>query len=106
MTDCSYCLCSTVLAKDFQTVTLYDSTGKFAGVRRVESKTPIVVEGMEIVIDRIIGSTGLEVKSDPGVPLVYAGKLFRAQKLQSYGILRYFKYIVTREGNLRIVVSG
>lgn len=65
---------NTVLARDFQTVILYDTSGAFAGVRRIESKKPIVVNGMEIVVDNIIGSTGLEIKSDPGVPLVYAGK--------------------------------
>ena len=28
---------------------------------------------MSIVVDAIVGSTGLELKSDPGVPYVYAG---------------------------------
>lgn len=31
------------------------------------------VEGLDIVVEGIVGSTGLELKSDPGVPLVYAG---------------------------------
>lgn len=31
------------------------------------------VDGLGIVLDNIVGSTGLEIKSDPGVPLVYAG---------------------------------
>jgi cytochrome c biogenesis protein ResB len=31
------------------------------------------VEGLDIVVENIIGSTGLELKADPGVPLVYAG---------------------------------
>lgn len=30
-------------------------------------------EGMEIVIEDMVGATGLELKSDPGVPWVYAG---------------------------------
>jgi cytochrome c biogenesis protein len=33
----------------------------------------VQVEGLGIVLEDIIGSTGLELKSDPGVPLVYAG---------------------------------
>lgn len=55
------------------TVTLYDSSGSFAGVRRAGSGKPITVDGVTLVIDDIIGSTGLEIKSDPGVPWVYAG---------------------------------
>lgn len=31
------------------------------------------VEDLELVITDIIGSTGLELKSDPGIPYVYAG---------------------------------
>lgn len=31
------------------------------------------MEGLGIILDEIVGSTGLEIKSDPGVPLVYAG---------------------------------
>lgn len=31
------------------------------------------VEGMQLVIDDLVGSTGLELKVDPGVPYVYAG---------------------------------
>lgn len=37
------------------------------------------VEGMEIVIESLVGSTGLEMKVDPGVPYVYAG--FGGKKL-------------------------
>ncbi|KAK9792693.1 hypothetical protein WJX73_002523 [Symbiochloris irregularis] len=62
-----------MLAKDFQLVTLYKADGTFAGVRRIGSGTPIEVEGMRIVIDGAVGSTGLELKVDPGVPYVYAG---------------------------------
>eukprot|EP00210_Caulerpa_lentillifera_P002205 g2119.t1 len=62
-----------VLARDFQSVILYDSEGEFAGVRRPGSGKPIEIDGMKITVDDIIGSTGLEFKSDPGVPVVYAG---------------------------------
>ncbi|KAH0914128.1 hypothetical protein HID58_028574 [Brassica napus] len=47
--------------------------GKFAGIRRPNSKLPIEIDGMKIVIEDAIGSTGLELKTDPGVPVVYAG---------------------------------
>ncbi|GBF94854.1 hypothetical protein Rsub_08026 [Raphidocelis subcapitata] len=62
-----------MIVRDMDTVTLYDSTGAFAGVRRAGSGKPITVDGLSLVVDRIVGSTGLEIKADPGIPLVYAG---------------------------------
>ncbi|KAF8066257.1 CCS1 [Scenedesmus sp. PABB004] len=62
-----------MLARDLETATFYDSKGQFVGVRRAGSGKPIEVEGVGLVLERIVGSTGLEIKSDPGVPLVYAG---------------------------------
>lgn len=56
-----------------QTVTFYDSRGEFAGVRRLGSGKPIEVEGLRLTADAVLAATGLELKSDPGVPLVYAG---------------------------------
>ena len=61
------------LAKDLESVVVYDSKGAFVGVRRPTSKKPITADGVEIVIDGIVSSSGLELKADPGVPLVYAG---------------------------------
>lgn len=31
------------------------------------------VEGLQVVVDSVTGATGLEIKNDPGVPIVYAG---------------------------------
>ncbi|KAL2254716.1 cytochrome c biogenesis protein CCS1, chloroplastic isoform X1 [Sesamum indicum] len=62
-----------MLARDMQSVVLYDQEGKFAGVRRPNSKLPIDIDGMRIVVLDAIGSTGLDIKTDPGVPIVYAG---------------------------------
>lgn len=62
-----------IIARDFQSVALYDSTGKFVGVRRPGSNKPIEIEGLQIFVDNLIGATGLELKVDPGVPYVYAG---------------------------------
>lgn len=61
------------LAKDFESVIVYDSKGEFVGVRRPTSKKPIQVDGINVVVGDIIGASGMEFKSDPGVPLVYAG---------------------------------
>ncbi|XP_004507404.1 cytochrome c biogenesis protein CCS1, chloroplastic [Cicer arietinum] len=62
-----------MLARDLQSIVLYDKEGKFSGVRRPNSKLPINIDGSEIVIVDAIGSSGLDLKIDPGVPVVYAG---------------------------------
>lgn len=41
------------------------------------------VEGMQLVIEDLVGSTGLELKVDPGVPYVYAGFAGRPNSAQS-----------------------
>lgn len=51
-----------MLARDLQSVIIYDSSGAFAGVRRSGSDRPIIVDGVKIVIDDVIGSSGLEMK--------------------------------------------
>lgn len=62
-----------MLARDLQSIVLYDKEGKFMGVRRPNSMLPINIDGSEIVIVDAIGSSGLDLKTDPGVPVVYAG---------------------------------
>ena len=56
-----------------QTITLYQTNGEFAGVRRFGSNNPIEISGVRIWVDGVVGTSGLELKADPGVPLVYAG---------------------------------
>lgn len=51
-----------MLARDMQSVVLYDQEGKFAGVRRPNSKLPIDIDGIRIVVLDAIGSTGLDIK--------------------------------------------
>ncbi|KAM7479272.1 hypothetical protein LguiA_027485 [Lonicera macranthoides] len=62
-----------MIARDLQSIFIYDKEGKFAGVRRPNSRLPIEVDGTKIEIVDAIGSTGLDMKTDPGVPIVYAG---------------------------------
>ncbi|VVA15162.1 PREDICTED: cytochrome [Prunus dulcis] len=62
-----------MLARDLQSIVLYDQEGKFAGIRRPSSKLPIEIDGTKVVIVDAIGSSGLDLKTDPGVPVVYAG---------------------------------
>ncbi|XXG81323.1 hypothetical protein AAC387_Pa09g1987 [Persea americana] len=62
-----------MLARDLQSIVLYNQEGKFVGVRRPSSRLPIEIDGIKIVIEDAIGSSGLDMKTDPGVPIVYAG---------------------------------
>ncbi|KAH1098874.1 hypothetical protein J1N35_015795 [Gossypium stocksii] len=72
-TDSSNVKGISMLARDLQSIVLYDKQGKFAGVRRPNSKLPIEIDGTKIIIIDAIGSSGLDLKTDPGVPAVYAG---------------------------------
>jgi len=62
-----------ILARDLNSAVVYKANGEFAGVRRPDSGKEIEVEGVTITIRDIVGATGLELKSDPGVPFIYAG---------------------------------
>jgi len=54
-----------MLARDLQSIVLYDKEGKFVGVRRPDSKLPINIDGSDIVIVDAIGSSGLDLKVAP-----------------------------------------
>lgn len=61
-----------LIAKDLQgMVLLYDMTGKLVGT--VRSGMSVDVNGVTLTVVNLIGSTGLQIKADPGIPLVYAG---------------------------------
>ena len=93
-----------LVARDFQSVAVYDSSGGFIGVRRPESKKPIVVDGLKIVVGDVKGSTGLELKTDPGVPLVYAG--FAGLMVTSFLSLLSHSQIWAIQEETAIVVGG
>ena len=40
----------------------------------VPAALPCPLQGADLVVDGVVGATGLELKSDPGVPMVYAGR--------------------------------
>lgn len=61
-----------VVAKDLQGILLvYDMQGKLIATVRQGMSTEI--NGITLSIAEIVGSTGLQIKADPGIPLVYTG---------------------------------
>ncbi len=61
-----------LIVKDLQgTMLVYDVNGQLASAVRVGQS--IQINGVNLKIVDLIGSTGLQIKADPGVPIVYAG---------------------------------
>ena len=61
-----------LVAKDLQGMVLvYDMTGKLVSTVRAGMSTE--VNGITLKVLDLIGSTGLQIKADPGIPLVYTG---------------------------------
>jgi len=61
-----------VVAQDMQgTVLLYDMTGQLVSTVREGGSAD--VNGVTLYLDEVIGSTGLQIKADPGIPIVYLG---------------------------------
>jgi cytochrome c biogenesis protein len=61
-----------LIARDLQgTVVIYDGSGKLVGSLRPGMS--LTVDGVQLFFDALVGSTGLQIKADPGIPFVYAG---------------------------------
>ena len=61
-----------LIAKDLQGLLLvYDPNGKLAST--VRTGMSVEVNGVTLKVLDVVGSTGLQIKADPGVPVVYAG---------------------------------
>jgi cytochrome c biogenesis protein len=61
-----------LLAKDLQgTLLVYDTKGQL--VSSVRAGNSVEVNGVTLKILELIGSTGLQIKADPGIPIVYLG---------------------------------
>ncbi len=75
---------ASLLAKDLQgTLLVYDNAGQLVSSVRVGGETQ--VNGVTLKLKEIIGSTGLQIKVDPGIPMVYAGfALLMISALMSY----------------------
>ena len=61
-----------LLSRDLQgTMLVYDNNGQLAS--SVRSGMAVEVNGIKLTVGDLIGSTGLQIKADPGIPLVYTG---------------------------------
>ena len=61
-----------MLIKDLQgTALIYNQQGELTSAIRIGQS--IDIDGINIKLLNIIGSTGLQIKADPGVPIVYTG---------------------------------
>src|SRR4028118_729549 len=73
-----------LLAKDLQgTMLVYGTDGKL--LTTVRAGTAAEVNGVMLAIDEVVGATGLQIKADPGIPIVYTGfGLLMLSVLMSY----------------------
>jgi len=61
-----------LIAKDLQGMLLiYDTSGKL--VSTVRSGMSTQVNGVTLAVAEVVGSTGLQIKADPGIPITYTG---------------------------------
>ncbi|NJO41744.1 MAG: cytochrome c biogenesis protein [Cyanobacteria bacterium CRU_2_1] len=61
-----------IVTKDLQGILLvYDTEGKLISTVREGMSTE--VNGVTLAIVEVVGSTGLQIKADPGIPIVYLG---------------------------------
>ncbi|WP_052050142.1 cytochrome c biogenesis protein [Leptolyngbya sp. KIOST-1] len=62
----------TLLASDLQgSVLIYDNAGQL--ISTVRQGMAAEINGVTLTLVDVVGSTGLQIKADPGIPLVYGG---------------------------------
>lgn len=73
-----------LIARDLQgTVLIYSPKGEFLTSLRTGMSTEM--NGVTLTLVELVGSTGLQIKADPGIPLFYAGfALLMAGVIMSY----------------------
>ncbi len=61
-----------LLTNDLQgTLFAYDKTGQMVSTVRAGTTTEVL--GFKVTVVELVGSTGLQIKADPGIPIVYLG---------------------------------
>ncbi|MGF1602404.1 MAG: cytochrome c biogenesis protein [Thermosynechococcaceae cyanobacterium] len=61
-----------LITPDLQgTLVMYDRAGQMIGTVRAGSS--VEVNGITLKVKEVVGSTGLQIKADPGIPVFYAG---------------------------------
>ena len=92
-----------LVAKDLQgTVLIYDNQGQL--INTVRTGMGIEVNGITLNIVELVGSTGLQIKADPGIPWVYLG----FGLLMISVIMSYFSHsqVWVLKDNDRLYVGG
>lgn len=80
---------------------IYNDTGTFLGNLELNEK---IINEQELTLIEILSSTGLQIKSDPGIPLIYSGFFFlMLSTLISY--ITYSQIWLIKE-NQKIFIGG
>lgn len=80
---------------------IYNDNGEFLGNLELNER---IVNGQELTLVEILSSTGLQIKSDPGIPVIYSGFFFlMLSTLISY--ITYSQIWLIKE-NQRIFIGG
>jgi cytochrome c biogenesis protein len=92
-----------VLTRDLKgNVLVYNGKGELVSTVREGMSTE--VDGVTVFIDEIIGSTGLQIKADPGIPIVYLGfGLLMISVIMSY--VSHSQIWALKEGD-RLYIGG
>ena len=80
---------------------IYNSTGQFLGNLEINEILPV---SPPISFSEIISSTGLQIKTDPGIPFIYSGFFF----LMSSTLMSYMTYsqVWLLQKNHKLFIGG
>ncbi|MEB3247857.1 MAG: cytochrome c biogenesis protein, partial [Merismopediaceae bacterium] len=95
-----------LITKDLQgTMILYDQQGNLTNA--VRPGMSLEINGVTLKILELVGSTGLQIKADPGIPLVYLGfALLMVGVIMSYFSHSQIWALIPEEGTSLLYVGG
>ena len=95
-----------LITKDLQgTMILYDQQGNLTNA--VRPGMSLEMNGVTLKILELVGSTGLQIKADPGIPLVYLGfALLMVGVIMSYFSHSQIWALIPEEGTSLLYVGG